>query len=45
MKLARATEIVAYGIGKTLSYNQLPPEHRHCLRANNSFLERLVREI
>jgi len=44
MKLAKAAEIVANGIGETLSYYHLPPEHWRCLRTNNP-LERLMREI
>jgi putative transposase len=44
MKLAKAAEIVANGIGETLSYYSLPPEHWRCLRTNNP-LERLMREI
>jgi Transposase, Mutator family len=42
MKLAKAAEIVANGIGETLSYYHLPPEHWRCLRTNNP-LERLMR--
>ena len=44
MKLAKAAEIVESGIGETLSYYSLPPEHWRCLRTNNP-LERLMREI
>jgi len=44
MKLAKAAEIVANGIGETLSYYHLPPEHWRCLLTNNP-LERLMREI
>ena len=44
MKLAKAAEIVENGIGETLSYYSLPPEHWRCLRTNNP-LERLMREI
>ena len=44
MKLAKAADIVANGIGETLSYYHLPPEHWRCLRTNNP-LERLMREI
>ncbi len=44
MKLAKAAEIVESGIGETLSYYNLPPEHWRCLRTNNP-LERLMREI
>ena len=44
MKLAKAAEIVENGIGETLSYYRLPPEHWRCLRTNNP-LERLMREI
>jgi putative transposase len=44
MKLAKAAEIVESGIGETLNYYSLPPEHWRCLRTNNP-LERLMREI
>jgi len=44
MRLAKAAEIVENGIGETLSYYSLPPEHWRCLRTNNP-LERLMREI
>ena len=44
MKLAKAAEIVENGIGETLSYYSLPPEHWRCLRTNNP-LQRLMREI
>jgi putative transposase len=44
MELAKAAEIVANGIEKTLRYYQLPPERWRCLRTNNP-LERLMREI
>lgn len=44
MKLAEAAEIVEHGIGETLSYYSLPPEHWRCLRTSNP-LERLMREI
>ena len=36
--------IVENGIGKTLSYDNLPPEHWRCIRTNNP-LERMNREI
>ena len=44
MKLAKAAELVENGIDETLSYYELQPEHRRCLRSNNP-LERLMREI
>lgn len=44
MRLAKAAEIVENGIGETLSYYAMPPEHWRCLRTNNP-LERLMREI
>jgi len=44
MKLAKAAELVATGIGETLQYFQFPPEHWRSLRTNNP-LERLMREI
>jgi transposase-like protein len=44
MRLAKAAEIVENGIGETLSYYNMPPEHWRCLRTNNP-LERLMREI
>jgi transposase-like protein len=44
MRLAKAAEIVEHGIGETLSYYSMPPEHWRCLRTNNP-LERLMREI
>ena len=44
MRLAKAAEIVENGIGETLSYYSMPPEHWRCLRTNNP-LERLMREI
>jgi putative transposase len=44
MKLAKTAEIVANGIGETLSHYHLPPEHWRCLRTNNP-MERLMREI
>ena len=43
MKLAKAAEIVANGIGETLSYYSLPSEHWRSLRTNNQ-LEQLMRE-
>jgi transposase-like protein len=42
--LAKAAEIAGNGIGETLSYYSMPPEHWRCLRANNP-LEGLMREI
>ena len=44
MRLAKAAEIVENGIGETLSYYSMPPEHWRCIRTNNP-LERLNREI
>jgi transposase-like protein len=44
MRLAKAAEIVENGIGETLSYYDMPPEHWRCLRTNNP-QERLNREI
>ena len=44
MRLAKAAEIVENGIGETLSYYSMPPEHLRCLKTNNP-LERLMREI
>ena len=44
MKLGRAGEIVAAGVGETLSYYAMPQEHWRCLRTHNP-LERLMREI
>jgi transposase-like protein len=44
MRLSKAAEIVENGIGETLSYYSMPPEHWRCLRTNNP-LERLMREI
>jgi len=42
MRLATAAEIVENGIGETLSYYNMPPEHWRCLRTNNP-MERLMR--
>jgi transposase-like protein len=44
MKLARAAEIVAAGVGETLSYYAMPSEHWRSIKTNNP-LERLMREI
>jgi putative transposase len=44
LKLAKAAELVAAGIGETLSYYEFPREHWRCLRTNNP-LERIMREI
>jgi transposase-like protein len=44
LKLAKAAELVAAGIGETLSYYDFPREHWRCLRTNNP-LERIMREI
>jgi putative transposase len=44
MRLAKVAGIVENGIGETLSYYAMPPEHWRCLRTNNP-LERLMREI
>jgi transposase-like protein len=44
LKLAKAAELVATGIGETLSYYEFPREHWRCLRTNNP-LERIMREI
>jgi hypothetical protein len=44
MRLAKAAEIVENGIGETLSYYNMPPEHWRSIRTNNP-LERLNREI
>ncbi len=44
LKLAKAAELVATGIGETLSYDDFPREHWRCLRTNNP-LERIMREI
>jgi transposase-like protein len=44
MKLAKAADLVAAGIGETLQYFQFPSEHWRSLRTNNP-LERLMREI
>jgi transposase-like protein len=44
MKLKEAAEIVAKGVGETLSYYAFPREHWRCLRTNNP-MERLNREI
>jgi transposase-like protein len=35
MRLSKAAEIVENGIGETLSYYSMPPEHWRCLRTNN----------
>jgi putative transposase len=44
MKLAKAAELVASGVGETLQYFQFPSQHWRSLRTNNP-LERLMREI
>jgi putative transposase len=44
MKLARAAEIVAIGVGETLSYYAMPSEHWRSIKTNNP-RERLMREI
>ena len=44
LKLAKAAELVAAGIGETLRYFPFPSEHWRSLRTNNP-LERLMREI
>jgi transposase-like protein len=44
LKLAKAAELVAAGIGETLSDYEFPREHWRCLRTNNP-LERIMREI
>lgn len=44
MKLANASELVAAGIGETLTYMAFPREHWRNLRTNNP-MERLMREI